>query len=38
MSKKKYDGYRSYSYLKEGEDLGAMNFAHRARPTDVRRR
>jgi len=24
MSKKKYDGYRSYAYLKEGEDYQAI--------------
>ncbi len=27
MSNKKYDGYRSYSYLKEGEDYQAMPLA-----------
>jgi len=27
MSKKKYDGYRSYSYLKEGEDYQAIPLA-----------
>jgi len=28
MSKKKYDGYRSYSYLKEGEDYQAIPLAN----------